>query len=56
MYEYEVENKDQDEIFLTAFSLDKLRSITIYDVKKIGDITGRLPSTLSNLEKLKLTD
>ena len=50
------ENKDQDEIVLTTLSHNNLKSITIYGMKNTGDITGRLPSTLPNLEKLELPD
>ena len=50
------ENKDQEEIVLTVFSHNILKSITIYGMKNTGDITGRLPSTLPNLEELQLTD
>ena len=50
------ENKDQDEIVLTTLSHNNLKSITIYGMKNTGDITGRLPSTLPNLETLQLTD
>ena len=50
------ENKDQDEIVLTTLSHNNLKSITIYGMKNTGDITGRLPSTYPNLEKLQLTD
>ena len=50
------ENKDQDEIVLTSLSHDNLKSISIHGMKNTGDITGRLPSTLPNLEKLQLTD
>ena len=50
------ENKDQDKIVLTTLSHDNLKSITMYGMKNTGDITGRLPSTYPNLEKLQLTD
>jgi len=50
------ENKDQDEIVLTSLSHDNLKSISIHGMKNTGDITGRLPSTYPNLEKLQLTD
>jgi len=50
------ENKDQDEIVLRTLSHNNLKSITIYGMKNTGDITGRLPSTLPNLEKLELPD
>ncbi|XP_023326053.1 uncharacterized protein LOC111699580 [Eurytemora carolleeae] len=54
-HENEYENKDQDEIVLRTLSHNNLKSITIYGMKNTGDITGRLPSTLPNLEKLQLT-
>ena len=50
--EDENENKDQDEILLTAFSHHKLRYISFNDMKNTGDIIGRLSTTLPNLEKL----
>ena len=55
-HENEYENKDQDEIVLRTLSHDNLKSITIYGMKNSGDFTGRLPSTLPNLETLQLTD
>ena len=50
------ENKDQDEIVLTSLSHNNLKSIIFYCMKNTGDITGRLPSTHPNLEKLQLAD
>ena len=47
--------EDEDEIFLAIFSNIKLKSICITGIKKSsGEVLSGLPSTLPNLEKLKL--
>ena len=48
--------ENEEDIVLTVFSHLNLRSITIRNIKSAGNIFGRLPSTLPNLEKLVLTD
>ena len=54
--EDEWSTEDVKDIVFTIFSNLNLRSITIDHIRNTGDIVGRLPSTLPNLEKLVLTN
>ena len=47
--------EDEKDIVLTIFFNLNLRSVYIHNMRNTGDIVGRLPSTLPNIEKLVMT-